>query len=48
MVNIDSSATGAMNLENLTDYARVSLVLGLSGALVITHFVFVLVRSRKQ
>ena len=30
MVNFGSSAAGAMNLENLTDYARVSLVLGLS------------------
>ena len=48
MANIGSSAAGAMNLEILTDYARVSLVLGLSGALVITHFVLVLVRSRKQ
>ena len=45
MVNIDSSAAGAMTLENLRDYARVSLVLGLSGGLITKHFVLLLVQE---
>ena len=48
MVNTGSSAAGAMDLEILTDYARASLVLGLIGALLTTHFVFLLVRRLKQ